>query len=188
SFVADHFQYLASVGLIVLAAAGVSRVLSNKSFFRAVLCGMVLLILTTLTWRQCRMYSNLEKLWRVTIAKNPDSFLAHNNLGLIFFRSGRTDDAIAQYDEALRINPNSSEAHNNLGQAILQKGDVDGAIREFKRTLEIAPKFVDANVNIGAALIQKGEADKAISYFQKVLEIKPKNLAAENNLGNAFMQ
>lgn len=185
SFVADHFQYLASVGLIVLAAASLKRA---RPFLYPAWCAGLLLALGLLTWRQCGMYANLETLWRTTIARNPGSWLAHNNLGYVYFQAGRLDDAMAQYKEALKINPNFSEAHNDLGQALLQSGDVDGAIAQFQKTLDLDPEFKDAEVNLGAALVQKGEAKEAVPHFQKVLKTDPENLGARNNLGNALLQ
>jgi tetratricopeptide (TPR) repeat protein len=61
---------------------------------------MLLLTLGVLTWRQCGMYADLDTLWRTTIARNPNCFLARNNLGNIFFRDGRMDEAIEQYQKA----------------------------------------------------------------------------------------
>jgi hypothetical protein len=74
SFVADHFQYVASVGLIALAATGLSRIPLNASI-------ALPLALAVLTWRQTAIYRDLETLWTDTLAKNPAAWLAHNNLG-----------------------------------------------------------------------------------------------------------
>ena len=76
SFVADHFQYLAGVGLIVLCAAGLNRV-------PRVIPAILVVVLGVLTWQQAGIYRNLETLWRDTLAKNPDCWMAHNNLGLL---------------------------------------------------------------------------------------------------------
>ena len=78
SFVADHYQYVASIGLIALAAGGLTVVLrsgeTKRPYLRPVLCGAWLLTLGVLTWRQCGMYRDVETLWRTTIARNPISF------------------------------------------------------------------------------------------------------------------
>src|SRR5262249_15930336 len=78
SFVADPFQYLASIGLLVLFSViflGAARLcLSQRT--RWILGGVLLASLGVLTWRQTLVYRNLETLWRDTLAKNPKSYLA----------------------------------------------------------------------------------------------------------------
>ena len=65
SFVADHFQYLASLGIIVLASAGVALLLGRWGFWGRwpayCLCGVLLTVLATRTWAQCCMYSDIEQ-------------------------------------------------------------------------------------------------------------------------------
>jgi len=72
SFVADHFQYLASLPLIALAAAGATRLPRPQ-----VIGAGVLLALGTLAWRQALVYRDAETIWRDTLAKDPDSSMAH---------------------------------------------------------------------------------------------------------------
>ena len=84
SFVWDHWVYLSALGIIALVAALVVRV---AEFLRtpAVVYGfgaIVLPVLALLTWRQAGMYTDMETLWRTTLAKNPDCWMAHNNLGV----------------------------------------------------------------------------------------------------------
>ena len=82
SFVADHFQYLAGVGLITLCAAGLARM-------PRIIPATLVVLLGALTWQQAGIYRNLETLWRDTLAKNPDCWLAHNNLGVALADKGR---------------------------------------------------------------------------------------------------
>lgn len=79
SFVADHFQYLAGIGLIVLAAVGLSRLTKTIQMLLVLLFP----ILVILTWQQTKIYSDQETLWRDTLAKNPAAWIGHNNLGVV---------------------------------------------------------------------------------------------------------
>jgi tetratricopeptide (TPR) repeat protein len=192
AFVADHYQYVASIGPIALAAAGMTRAFGSfekkKPFLRPVLGGTLLLALSVLTWRQCGMYANPETLWRETLARNPNSFLAHNNLGNIYFRIGRMDEAMEHYQKALAIHPQYELAHNNLGLVLLQRERVDEAIIQYQKALEIQPQYVEAHDNLGEALVQSGRVDEAIAQFQMVVEIHPEYAKAHDNLGNVLLQ
>jgi tetratricopeptide (TPR) repeat protein len=194
SFVADHFQYLAGLGPLTLAAAGIATAPGfwgkGNRFLKPALCGALLLTLGALTWRQCGMYADSETLWRATIARNPNSWSAYNNLGRIIFQEGKIDEAIEQYQKALEINPAHAEAHSNLGVALAEKGKIDEAIVHFQRALElkIQPDAGRVYNNLGLALFRKGQVDEAMVYFQKALEIHPDSVSARYNFGNALLQ
>ena len=121
SFVADHFQYLASLGIITLFSAGVALLLKRAEGWGKVIgqmgCVALVAVLAVLSWRQSRMYADIETLYRTTIDRNPDCWLAHNNLGLVLAGRGQVDEAIAHYRKALEIKPDYAEAHHNLGIA-----------------------------------------------------------------------
>ena len=191
SLVADHFQYLAGLGPIVLVAAGISTLFGSfrvrRWFWKPALGGALLAMLCVLTWRQCGMYANMETLWRTTLARNPDSSLAHNNLGNFLLQRGRVDEAMEQFQNALAIEPRYALAHNNLGAALYQKGRVDEAIAHYQKALAIEPRYAQAHNNLGAALYQKGQVDEAMAHFQKALAIQPNNAEIYNNFGNALL-
>jgi tetratricopeptide (TPR) repeat protein len=192
SFVADHFQYLASVGLIVLATAGILMAfdyfLRIGPWLKLVFCGSLLLTLAVLTWRQCRMYADAETLWQTTIDRNPASWMAHDNLNNILFNEGQMDEAIVQSQKALEINPDDGEAYNNLGTDLFRKGQVDEAIIDYHKSLLIRPGNVEARNNLGTALLQIGQVDEAVTQLQQVLEVQPDFASANYNLGNALIQ
>jgi Flp pilus assembly protein TadD len=86
SFVADHFQYLASIGVIALAAASLvlaARSRANGRILERALYVLVGVPLAVLSWRQSHQYVDAEVLYQTTLARNPECWLAHNNLGLI---------------------------------------------------------------------------------------------------------
>jgi hypothetical protein len=85
SLVADHYQHLALIGVVALAGSAWARWnFKGAAAVAAVAVGA----LACLTWRQCLNYRDAETLYRATIASDPSSWMAHNNLGRIL--SGRT--------------------------------------------------------------------------------------------------
>jgi tetratricopeptide (TPR) repeat protein len=180
SFVADHYQYLACIGLIALAVAGMKLALDRVGAraLQPVLGAALLAVLGALTWKQCGMYVDDQTLWQTTLLRNPNSWMAHVNLGNHLAGQGDIDGAIGHYQQALRINPNHWDAHISLGTALAQEGDVDGAITEYQRALQIYPNAEVAHVNLGIILLQKGQTSEAIAHFQKGLQIEPDDIKA----------
>src|SRR5207249_8245673 len=104
TFVADHYQYLASIGPIALIAAGLDKLTKSLELGPRFLPALAVLIFATLgalTCRQSASYSDIETLWRTTITKNPACWMAHNNLGIVLSQKGEIDGAIAQYRQTL---------------------------------------------------------------------------------------
>ena len=192
SFVADHFQYLASVGIITLVAAGITFTFERRQpshgppgYF---LSGALVACLSILTWRQSAMYSDIETLWRTTIEKNPSAWMAHNNLGALLLKRGKVDEAIVHFQNALEIKPNEVGAEANLGNALLQKGRLDEAIAHYSTALQMRPADAEVHYNLGNTLLRKGQLEEAATHYQKALEIDPGYADAHNNLGILFFQ
>jgi len=187
SFVADHFQYLASLGLIGLFAAAAAslagRLSGGRRALAAVCAAVLLLVLGGLTWRQTQVYRDLETLWRETLAVNPDSWLAHENLGAIVQERGELDEAIRHFKRSLEIEPHQHEAYNNLGNAMRARGELDEAVALIRRSLEVEPNYVLAHNSLGLALHDRGEHDAAARSFERALQIHPDLAAAHTNLG-----
>jgi tetratricopeptide (TPR) repeat protein len=191
TFVADHYQYLASIGPIALASAGlVTLGRSSKTSQRLVggISVAILICLGPLTWRQSATYHDMETLWRTTIAKNPSCWMAYNNLGVVQFEKGNVEDAIEKYQQSLRLHPDYPEAHYNLGSALLQKGDADEAIRQCEEALKIQPNEPDAHIVLGNAFMAKQDVDRAIDHYVQALQLRPDDSNAHYNLGTALKQ
>jgi tetratricopeptide (TPR) repeat protein len=186
SFVGDHFQYLASMGPLALAAAAITQGLSRIASRRVTGCivAILLIVLGAMSWKQSAHYENEESLWRDTIVKNDRCWMALNNLGSLDLKKGRSDSAIAFFQQSLLLNPRYADAHNNLGQALLRKGDADQAASRFEEALRLNPDHVDANINFSYLLYRSGDVDSSIAHLERALQIQPASADAHNNLGN----
>jgi tetratricopeptide (TPR) repeat protein len=186
TFVADHYQYVASLGLIALAAAGITLAFKTKPWLKLAVGGALLLTLGILTWRQAGIYRNQETLWRDTLAKNPDCWMAHINLGIYLHDRGHAEEAIENYRQAIQLNPNNPEALNDLGNALAAQGRLDEAIENYRKAIQLNPDYRDALNDLGNALAAQGRFDEAIKNYYKVIQLNPDFSTALNNLGHAL--
>jgi protein O-mannosyl-transferase len=189
SFVADHFQYLAAAGIIVPVAAGLD--LGTRPMSRGLRHALAITLLATLsvlTWRQARLYRDAETLYRATLVRNPASSMIHNNLGNALARSGRADEAIGHYEEALRLEPGYWDAHYNLGNALLETGRPSEAIGEYESALRLRSDNPAVHNNLGRALLLAGRSVDAILHFQKTLRLSPDHTGTHQSLGIALVR
>ena len=128
------------------------------------------------------MYADAETLYRTMIARNPNSFMAHNNLGGLLVEEGRGDEAIAHFRTALRIEPRFAEAHLNLADLLLQKKQVDEAIAHYQAALEIQPNHAGTHCSWAVALGALGRSAEAVPHYRAALRLDPGLTIALNNL------
>lgn len=192
SFVADHYQYAAAIGPLALAAAALDKLLRRVApatpVLRPLAGALLLALLGTLTWNQCRIYADSESLWRATLERTPESCMARNNLSAVLIDKGELQPAIRLSRQVLALQPNDPVAENNLGLALLDEGKVDEAIAHCQASLAAQPNGPMAYYNLGQAYLKKGRFDAAITNFQMTARLKPDYAKAWCNLGYALLQ
>src|SRR5262249_40055163 len=149
SYVADHFQYLASPALIALLVAIVAgvmhRVARSTKETPYLLAGLVLVVLTILSARQASVFASNVDLWRDPAQKNWGSAMVHYNYGTALLlasgelppersddRPGMLDAAMNEFARAVEIQKDHEKAWSNWGEALLQRGKPDEAIARFE--------------------------------------------------------
>lgn len=186
SFVADHFQYLASIGVIALVVttlhAWLGRITHAESNFASWVGVFAVGILAVLTWQQGKIYHDIETLWRDTLAKNPASFMAHNNLGAILNERGDFVEAESHLREAVRLKPTFPDSVVNLAKAREGQGAFDEALSLYREATELSPGLAAAWNGLGATHGMKGQVDLAETFVSKALELDPGYAQAHSNL------
>jgi Flp pilus assembly protein TadD len=192
SLVADHFQYLALLGIVVPVSAGIALLLKHlrswQRWIGYILCAFLLIAFTVRSHFQSGIYQDIETVWQTTIRKNPTAWMAHNNLGAFFLKKGRLDDAMDHFTKAIEIKPDEASVLDNLGSALLQKGNLDEAIVLYQKALELKPAQASIHYNLANALLARGEVDHAVTEYESTLAINPNHTDAQNNLGAVLFQ
>ena len=134
--------------------------------------------------------------WSMTVytsfwvrSANPATQLVRiTELGSALLQQGKLDEAIGQYQEAIRLKPDYANAHNNLGIAFARKGQTDEAIGQYREAIRLKPDHADAHNGLGVALHKEGQMDEAIRQLQEAIRLKPDHADAHYNLGVALYQ
>jgi tetratricopeptide (TPR) repeat protein len=196
SFVADHFQYHACIGLIVLAAAALRKIPAPAS---TALAAIIIAILGFLTWRQGPIYHNQLTLWQDVVQHNPTSWMAQGNLGDEYAAlSNRTDlpadqqheyrrQAVACYAELYRLAPEQPLAHLKWGIVKEYDGDLAAAENEFNQSLRLAPTFTIAMNSLGMLMMRQHRTDEALAWYRKAVALDPGYAEARVNFGDALL-
>jgi tetratricopeptide (TPR) repeat protein len=238
SYVADHFQYLASIGMIALLSASLATWFNKMkpTRFRSV-CALIAVIFLLLnlgmkTTIQSRAYKNAATLWQDTIKKNATAFIAYNNLGNYFTSENQYNQAIENYTQALKLKPNFEYAHfnlagvyrsmglfkkalrhykeivqlyaqgnslhptsrpdilpkthNNIGYIFSKMGRFDQAFVQLNLAVSLRPHYADAFNNLGSMYLKQSKLNNAIDAFRKALSIEPNNAKFHNNIGVTY--
>jgi tetratricopeptide (TPR) repeat protein len=188
SYVADHFQYLASLSLFALAGAGLTRAFATQAApLRVGLAVVLLTILGGLTWRQSGMYQDLFTLYETTLRQNPNAWMAHHNLAFTLANAGRVTEAIPHVETVIKLKPDYAPAENNLGDYLLQLERPADAIPHLQRALQLQPEYPVAERNLGMALATLNRTAEALPHFEAAIRLDPNYADAELNLGIGLM-
>jgi len=108
----------------------------------------------------------------VPSAKDKNTAVIHHDLAAEALRAGRIQEALREYDEALKLDPDLAEAHLGRG-VVLEFGfdRLDEAEVEYRRALELKPSLGDAHNDLGQLLARTGRLDQAIAEFDAALAI-----------------
>jgi Flp pilus assembly protein TadD len=188
SYVADHFQYLASLAVFAVVASGATRLSSRlPSFLRVSAAVVIVALLAWSSRQQSSNYRDVFTLYETTLAKNPACWMARNNLATALAEVGRVNEAIPHVEEALRLRPNFPEALNNLGDDWIQLQQPEKAMPLLEKALQLQPTYAVAHRNLGRALAMKDRTAEAIPHFIEAARLNPADPEAQLNWGIALM-
>jgi tetratricopeptide (TPR) repeat protein len=184
SYVADHWQYLPSLGLIVLACSAATRGAARfPGAVRWVVAVGVLGGLGLLSHRQSRMYRDIERFYRTILADNPAAWMAHNNLGGLLRDRGQLDEAEFHFRETLRYRPHSAKAHANLGTLAQDRRRWPEAVEHYQEAVRRAPGRAEYHNHLAGALRETGRLAEAETHHREAVRLDPTWHVAHNNQG-----
>lgn len=187
SFVADHFQYLASLSVLALLSNVMVMACQRAGTWaqptRWLVSAGLVSTLAVLSYRQTPIYADAETLYRHTIAGNPDCWLARNNMADILIARKDYEEAEQQLEQAIAVYPHLAEMYLNLGKIRLAQRRIDEAIKLFDQTLQMDPALTIALERRGYALTLLGRWKEAEAVFEEAVRRRPGLALGWANLG-----
>lgn len=183
SFVADRFQYLASIGPIALVSAAAGTLWSRRKSVRPVLAAaamVVVAVLAFLTALGANRYRDNERLFRYTLQHNPNARMGYIVLGVQLASENRYQEAAEQFERALALAGNDAETHYNAGYAYWRLTRLDEAMRHLKAATRLRPDYANALALTGHVLAAQGNPSAAREHWAAALSVDPKNWIAKN--------
>jgi tetratricopeptide (TPR) repeat protein len=172
---ADRYTYVPLVGIFLALtweAAAAARIRGGRTP-AAALAVAALLACALLTRRQVAVWRDGETLLVHALAVTRENWVAHYSLGAAREREGRTAEAVAEYEAALRIRPGYVWAENNLGRLLALAGDLPGAIGHLEAAVRGAPRSALPRLNLGLALEAAGRAGEAAAQYAEAARLDP---------------
>jgi Tfp pilus assembly protein PilF len=123
---------------------------------------------------------------RLSLMMDPNSTLGHLDLADALSQEGSTNDAIFEYEQAIRQYPDYFPTYNRLGALLETAGRYDDEVALFEQAVQLYPAYTGAHVKLGQALSDKGQLDEAINQFREALKLEPGNIEAQVNLALAL--
>lgn len=186
SFVADRYQYHASIALLALLAAGAANLVRGvrqvPRLGTRLFAGSLVVGLGTVSVLHGRTYRNELTRCLAAVERNPRAWVAMNNIGVALNDEGRHEEAVMWYRRALSVRPVYPEAHSNLGVALVALGRSREALSHYEEALRVWPDYANAHNNMGTALAKLGDTQRAAMHYQAALNANPYYPEAHNNL------
>jgi tetratricopeptide (TPR) repeat protein len=197
--VADRYAYLASLPLVVVAAAGIVRVLRGWARRPAVrlLLGLAALgllgTLGTLSWIQCGVWRTSTSLWlNASALTGGQSLEIEENLAASFIDEDQPHRGAALLRRILARDPNRPMLHFNLGIYDVLVGRDEEAKRHFEAAIrglsEESPYLAEAHYNLGVILERSGRLKEALAAYEEAARLNPHDASTRNNLGSVLYQ
>jgi protein O-mannosyl-transferase len=182
---ADRYAYVPLVGIFV-GVAWTGAWLVGRGFFprevAAGLAAVALVALGVVTVQQTAVWRDSVSLFEHAIAAEPDSWVAHYNLGNAYADLGRQEDAVVRFRETARLRPEFARAHNNLGNALDALGRTAEALPSYERAVQLKPDMAEAHNNLGIAYAALGRHEAGETALRTAIELRPDFMEAHLNL------
>ncbi len=191
---AERYAYLPSLGPFMLTGLGLALIVekkheaSSKSFVlrysALIVLGILAVSLSSLTVRQTGIWKDGLTFWNYVIEKEPArAHNAYNNRGIIYLNRGLLEDALRDFDTAIRINPYYLIYYSNRAQAYIRLKNYTNALKDLTTAVTLNPNYLSGYVYRAMMYDWQGDHDKALADLTTTVTLKPDFVLGYYNRG-----
>ncbi len=185
NIMAERYLYLPIMGFCGTTGCILANYPSLRKYMAIVLGGILLSMQISVIYRN-GVWQDDATLWRYTYQREPKSARACSNLGNVYFKNQRYEEAIQMYKKSLTFQYSYPFIHYNLGAIYEKIGLIDKAIEEYKASISSHHDNTLAFNNLGTLYDRQGLYDMAIEAYKQALTNNPYFPLTHNNLGNTY--
>lgn len=189
AYMAEHWLYLPSIGVFLLASSGLLYLYEKKAMKlqAIVILAALIAFYGYLTYKQNDYWNDPIYFYERTLKYSPNNFGFYTNLGREYGSRGDSEKALKAFEKAIEIEPRFAFPYNNIGNIYLDRGEFDKAIEYYKKAIEIDPNHAFTYNNVGNLYLRTGRYKEAIPFYKRATELVPNNAYVYNNLGKACL-
>lgn len=138
-------------------------------------------------WAAAGEQTKAEAAFIDALSRTPGHVDGRMNLGLLYYRTGRFNEAVDQFGEVIRLTPRFAGAWSNLGNALRETGRIEHSAAAIRRATELEPGYAGGWNNLGYTLAILGNFDEAESAYRTALEVDPGMMDTWANLADLLL-
>jgi Flp pilus assembly protein TadD len=184
---AEHRMYLPLAAVLTFAVCGGYGLISDRKSRYIACIGALAIPLAVASVRRNRDYFSEETLYRDSVEKSPDNAFTRYNLGTLLDDAGHPDEAIPQYEAAIRLDPGMICAYLNLGNSYRHLDRLVEAEATYREALRVDPNYANARYELGLLYLKLDRKEQAQEQFNAAVLLNPKFAEARDNLGGLYL-
>jgi len=193
TIMAERLLYLPSAGFCLLAAIALRSVCravfkERMRLAASVAAAAIAFTWAGATWARNRVWRDPLVFFRTMVEDAPHSARSHRELGLVYSRLGRHEEALAEIEKSLAIKPRDAATLYNLGNVLVRAARPQDAVAAYEEALKRKPDFVEAMTNLGNAWSAQGDESSAERWFRRGLLLAPNSPVIHMNLANSLFR
>ncbi len=178
-FLADRFTYIAYFGLFYIMAYYLNKLATNKPKLKTpIIAGIAIvsLVMASMTFQQSKIWKDSGTLWTHVLKYYKNSTLPWGNRANFYRDSGKTNAALSDYSQVIRLDPKKPEPYNSRARLYFNYNQRDSllkALTNYNKAIELKPTDVEYVVNRGATYAKLGDLQNSMLNLNQAEKIDP---------------
>lgn len=186
---ANRYAYTSIIGLFIIVVWGTGDLLTRASaWIKTSVALLAITVFTALaidTRQQLAYWYDGISLFSHAVAVTPANYTSYSLLAQALEASGRTDEALAEFELYRNLHPEDARAQYNVAAALWRRGRLQEAAEGFQHTLTLTQNpyiLAHTHYQLGNVLLKQGDANSAEQQYRKALELNPSESDAHMQL------